>query len=82
MLDQGLSLNINSLVVLNEVGVSRENITRQTIEVSGSEGGRKYTMGFINLNLIVGRTRAAYQFHVIDAKTNHLPDQFGEQISL
>lgn len=54
MLDQGSSLTIISLFVLDAIRVIRENITRQPIEISGFGGGRTYMMGFVNINMIVG----------------------------
>lgn len=46
MLDHGSSLNIISLPILDAMGVPRENITRQPIEVSGFGGNCTYTIGF------------------------------------
>lgn len=69
MLDQGSSLNIISLPVLDAMGVPQENITRQPIAVSGFRGGCTYTMGFVSLDLIVEAIRAAHQIYIIDAQT-------------
>lgn len=65
MLDQG-----SSLPILVAVGVPRENIIRQLIEVSRF-GGCTYTMDFVNLDLTVESSRAEHRFHVIDSQTTY-----------
>lgn len=66
--DQGSSLSIISLSVLDAVYTPRENIMRQPIKVSGFRGDCTYTIGFMNLDPTVGLIRAAHLSHVINAQ--------------
>lgn len=59
MLDQGSSLNIISLSVLEELDVSRDSLQRQPIEVSGFGGNFTQTFGFVNLDSTIGLIKAA-----------------------
>lgn len=68
ILEQGLSLNIIFLPVVDAEDMSRENITRQMIEVSGFGSNCTYILGFVNLDLTVGQIRAMHRFHVIDSQ--------------
>lgn len=54
MLDAGSSLNIISLSVLEDIGIPRESMEKQSFEVPSFGGGRTYTIGSINLDLMVG----------------------------
>lgn len=71
VLNQGSSLNLISLSVLNAVSMPLENIMRQPIEVLGFGGSHMYAMRFVNLDQIVGPIRVAHQFYVIDAQTTY-----------
>lgn len=68
MLNQELSLNIISLPVLDAVGVRRDDMTGHPMEVSGFGGNCIYTLGFVNLDLVVRLVRAVHRFHVIDSR--------------
>lgn len=68
MIDQRSSLNIISLPILDAVCVSRDNITRQPIEVLRFGGNYMYALGFVKLNLIVGPIRVVHRYHVIDSR--------------
>lgn len=73
MVDLGSSLNIISFSVLDVVGIPRDKIARQPIEVSSFRGHSMYTMGFVNLDLTVGPIRVAHKFHLMDSQmTCHL----------
>lgn len=69
MLDPRSLLNIISLLVLEVVGLPRDRIMRQSIEVSGLGGNCSYSIGFVHLDLTVWPMRAAHQFHIIDSPT-------------
>lgn len=69
MLDPGSSINIISLSTLDAVGVPRDNIIRQPIEVSSFRGHKTYTFGFGNLDLVIASIRAAHPFQVIDSQS-------------
>lgn len=75
MLDQWLSLNIISLSFI-ALGLPRENIIRQPIEVLGFGGGYMCTMGFVNLDLAVGSIRAAQWIHVIESNSLYVLSMF------
>lgn len=60
MLDPGSSINIISLSTLDAVGVSREKIVRQPIEVSSFKGNKTSTIVFVSLDMTVGPIRTAY----------------------
>lgn len=46
------------------MGVQRENLTRQLVEMSGFGCGCTYAMAFMNLDLTIGPIRAMDWFHV------------------
>lgn len=71
LLGVGLSLNIISLDVLDDIGVPGEKIQKQPFEISNFNGTRTYTIGSISLDLTVGPIRAAHRFHVIDSQTSY-----------
>lgn len=50
-LNLGSLINITSLGVFDTVGIPREKITKQSIEVSSFRGQKTFTVGFANLNL-------------------------------
>lgn len=66
MRHQGSSLDIIYLPFLGAIGVHRDNIMRQPQGVTVG-GNCTYTLGFANLDLIVGLIRAMLKFHVIDS---------------
>lgn len=71
MLDLRSLLNIVSLAVLDAIGIPRERITRQPIEISSFRGHNGYAMGFINLNLTMWPVLAAHKFNVIHSQTTY-----------
>lgn len=71
MIEKGSSLNIIPLSALDAVGIPRDKITKQLVEVSSFRGKSTYTMGFVNLDLNVGPRRTTHKFYVIDSQTTY-----------
>lgn len=46
-------LNIIPLSIRKAVGVHRDRVTKQPIEVFGFEGNSTYSLGFVNLDITV-----------------------------
>lgn len=67
MLNSRFSLN-HFLINLDTVGVPRDGIRRQPVEISGFGGNYSYNLGFVNLDLTIGSVRVAHRLHVIDSK--------------
>lgn len=63
IIDQESLLNVIPLSILEAVEVP--------IEISSFEYISTYTLGFVYLDLIVGPTRMANQFHVIESHTSY-----------
>lgn len=53
MINPWSSLNIIPLSILKAVGVPRDKITEQSIEVFGFGRNPTYTFGFVNIDLTV-----------------------------
>lgn len=64
-----LLVNIMPLSTLKAVGILRERLVKQPVQVLGFRGNASFNVDFINLNLTIGHMRAAEGFHVIDAWT-------------
>lgn len=66
MLDTSCSINIIFLLTLDVIGIPRDKIVRQPMEVSSFRGHKTFTIGFVNLVLTVGPIRVAHPFQAID----------------
>lgn len=71
MLNLESSLNTVSLTILDAVGISKERITKQSIEVWSFRGHNIYTLVFVDLDLTVRSIRATHKFHVINSQSTY-----------
>lgn len=66
MLEPDSLINITSPSSLDVVGILREKMIRQPIEVSSFRGNKSFIVSLVNLDLTVGPIRAAHPIQVID----------------
>lgn len=71
MLDPGSSIKIISLLTVAAVGVPRDKIVRQPIEVSSFRDQKAFTVGFVN-RPYRGTYQGRHPFQVIDLQTSYI----------
>lgn len=59
------------LLRLEAVGIPRDHVVEQPIEVSGLGGNAFFTLGYVNADFVMGLLKTATRFHVIDARTTY-----------
>ena len=70
-MDGGASINIMPLSTLKKIGLAEDRMIKSFIAITGFQGDRKDSLGYVIVDLAVGPIRAATKFHVIDAHTNY-----------
>ncbi|KAF7130216.1 hypothetical protein RHSIM_Rhsim10G0123700 [Rhododendron simsii] len=70
-LDGGASLNILPYSVFKAAGIPSSHLVNQPITISGFGNHSQQSMGFVQVDLIVGPIRSATKFHVIDSETTY-----------
>lgn len=70
-MDGGASLNILPYSTFKAAGIPANHLMKQPITISGFGNHSQQTMGFVQVDLIVGQIRSAAKFHVIDSETSY-----------
>jgi hypothetical protein len=70
-MDGGASINIMPMSTLLKVGIPEERIVKSLIGITGFQGDKKESLGYVIVDLAVGPIRTATKFHIIDAQTNY-----------
>jgi hypothetical protein len=70
-MDGGASINIMPMSTLKKVGIPENRIVKSLIGITGFQGDKKESLGYVIVDLAVGPIRTATKFHIIDAQTNY-----------
>ncbi|XP_070014329.1 uncharacterized protein [Nicotiana sylvestris] len=71
LVDNGSSANICPLFTLNKLKVDDERNHKNNIYVRGFDGGRKYSVGYIVLELTIGPVEFTMEFQVLEVAVSY-----------
>ena len=69
-MDTGASTSILPLPTLDALGILRERIIQEPLQVAGIGALQQSTLGYVSLDLTVGPIRACTLMHVMDGDTS------------
>ena len=71
LIDDGSTVNILSLKILKELGISLDELLPIKLMIQGFNQGGQRAIRKIRLHMIIGEMESSAPFHVIDAKTTY-----------
>ena len=71
LIDGGSAVNILTLKILNELGISLDELLPSRLMIQGFNQGGQKAIGKIRLHMLIGEMESSALFHVIDAKTTY-----------
>ncbi|KAH7838078.1 hypothetical protein Vadar_021711 [Vaccinium darrowii] len=70
-MDGGASLNIIPYSTFKVAEIPANHLVKQPITISGFGNHGQQTMGFVQMDLVVGKIRSTTKFHVMDSETSY-----------
>ena len=71
LIDGGSAVNILTLKILNELGISLDELLPSRLMIQSFNQGGQKAIGKIRLHMLIGEMESSALFHVIDAKTTY-----------
>ena len=71
LINGGSAVNILTLKILNEIGISLDELLPSRLMIQGFNQGGQKAIGKIRLHMLIGEMESSALFHVIDAKTTY-----------